>query len=208
MAAVILLFKPSRQLIQIWKRLVTLLLQIFYCGRILIVLSSIENANEEEKRWWIVNAIYTWLLLTAALIIIEAMTAGLTTIWFAGGAVAALICTFLGGPVWLQTGIFAAVSLILLLVTRPLALKYMKKGSGSTSLDRMIGQEALVTEQIDNLRGTGEAQVDGQFWMARSADNDRTIDKGEITIIRDIRGVKLIVSPKTPADERASAPLQ
>lgn len=152
------------------------------------------------------NAIYTWLLLTAAFIIIEAMTAGLTTIWFAGGAVAALICAFLGGPVWLQTGIFAASSLILLLVTRPLAKKYMKKGSGSTSLDRMIGQEALVTEQIDNLRGTGEVQVDGQFWMARCADNDQTIEKGEIAIIRDIRGVKLIVSQRTPAAGRPFAP--
>ena len=72
------------------------------------------------------NAIYTWLLLTAALLVIEALTAGLTTIWFAGGAVVALILTFLGAPVWLQTGSFAAVSLILLLVTRPLVRKYMR----------------------------------------------------------------------------------
>ena len=75
------------------------------------------------------NAIYTWLLLTAALLVIEAMTAGLTTIWFAGGAVAALVLAFLGMPVWIQTGAFAAVSLVLLLITRPLALKYMKKRS-------------------------------------------------------------------------------
>ena len=109
------------------------------------------------------NAIYTWLLLTAVLLIIEALTAGLTTIWFAGGALAALILTFLGAPFWLQTGVFAAVSLILLLVTRPLVKKYMRKGSGETSLDRMIGREVLVTEQINNLRGTGEVQLEGQF---------------------------------------------
>ena len=125
------------------------------------------------------NAVYTWLLLTAALLVIEALTAGLTTIWFAGGSIVALILTFLGAPIWLQTGAFAAVSLILLLVTRPLALKYMNKGKGATSLDRMIGREVLVTEQIDNLRGTGEVQVDGQYWMARSADSDLTIEKGE-----------------------------
>lgn len=142
------------------------------------------------------NAIYTWLLLTAALLLIEALTAGLTTIWFAGGAVAALICTFLGAPVWLQTGVFAAVSLLLLLVTRPLAKKYMRKGSGATSLDRMIGQEVLVTEKIDNIRGTGEVQLDGQFWMARSVDNDQTIEKGEIAMIRAIQGVKLIVGKR------------
>ncbi len=142
------------------------------------------------------NAIYTWLLITAALLVIEAMTAGLTTIWFAGGSVAALILTFLGAPLWLQTGAFAAVSLILLLVTRPLVLKYMKKGRGATSLDRMIGQEVLVTEKIDNLRGTGEVQVGGQYWMARSVDNDQTIEKGEIAMIRSIQGVKLIVGKR------------
>ncbi len=142
------------------------------------------------------NAIYTWLLLTAALLAIEALTAGLTTIWFAGGAVAALILAFLGAPVWLQTGVFAAVSLILLLVTRPLVLKYMKKGRGATSLDRMIGQEVLVTEKIDNLRGTGEVQVGGQYWTARSVDNDQIIEEGEIAMIRSIQGVKLIVGKK------------
>ena len=143
------------------------------------------------------NAVYTWLLLTAALLVIEALTAGLTTIWFAGGSIVALILTFLGAPVWLQTGAFAAVSLILLLVTRPLALKYMNKGKGATSLDRMIGREVLVTEQIDNLRGAGEGQVDGQHWMARSADSDLTIEKGETARVRSIQGVKLIVDKKT-----------
>ena len=143
------------------------------------------------------NAVYTWLLLTAALLVIEALTAGLTTIWFAGGSIVALILTFLGAPVWLQTGAFAAVSLILLLVTRPLALKYMNKGKGATSLDRMIGREVLVTEQIDHLRGTGEVQVDGQYWMARSADSELTIEKGETARVRSIQGVKLIVDKKT-----------
>lgn len=147
------------------------------------------------------SAIFIWLLLIAALLLVEAMTAGLTTIWFAGGAIVALICAFLGGPVWLQSGLFAAVSLILLLVTRPLALKYMRKGSGKNSLDLMIGKDVLVTEKIDNLRGTGEAQLDGQFWMARSEDSDQIIEKGEVVVIRSIQGVKLIVGrkPKTTA---------
>ena len=143
------------------------------------------------------NAIYTWLLLTAALLVIEALTAGLTTIWFAGGAVVALILTFLGAPVWLQTGSFAAVSLILLLVTRPLVRKYMRKGSGATSLDRMIGQEVLVGFiKIDNLRGTGEVQIDGQYWMARSEDSSQVIEKGDVATVRSIQGVKLIVGRK------------
>lgn len=140
------------------------------------------------------NAIYTWLLVAAVLLIIEALTAGLTTIWFAGGAVVALIFAFLGVPFWIQTGVFTAVSLILLLVTRPLVKKYMGRGSGATSLDRMIGKQVLVTEQINNLRGTGEVQLEGQFWMARTVDNDEVIEKGAVAVIREIRGVKLIVS--------------
>jgi membrane protein implicated in regulation of membrane protease activity len=142
------------------------------------------------------NAIYTWMLLTAAFLVIEALTAGLTTIWFAGGSVVALILTFLGAPIWLQAAAFAAISLILLLITRPLAVKYMKKGRGATSLDRMIGKEVLVTEQIDNLRGTGEVQLDGQFWMARSVNSDQIIEKGEVAMVRDIQGVKLIVGKR------------
>lgn len=157
------------------------------------------DAVEEWRKEAGLSAIFTWLLLIAALLVVEAMTAGLTTIWFAGGAAVALVCAFLGGPFWLQTGLFAAVSLILLLVTRPLALKYMRKGNGKNSLDRMIGKEVLVTEKIDNLQGTGEAQLDGQFWMARSDDSDQTIEKGEVAVIRSIQGVKLIVGrkPKT-----------
>ena len=120
------------------------------------------------------NAIYTWMLLTAAFLVIEALTAGLTTIWFAGGSVVALILTFLGAPIWLQAAAFAAISLILLLITRPV----------------------LVTEQIDNLRGTGEVQLDGQFWMARSVNSDQIIEKGEVAMVRDIQGVKLIVGKR------------
>ena len=153
-------------------------------------------AGERQRKEAGLSAIFIWLLLIAALLLVEAMTAGLTTIWFAGGGAAALVCAFLGGPFWLQTGLFAAVSLILLLVTRPLALKYMRKGSGKNSLDLMIGKEVLVTEKIDNLQGTGEAQLDGQYWMARSDDSDQTIEKGEVAVIKSIQGVKLIVAKK------------
>ena len=143
------------------------------------------------------NAVYTWLLLTAALLVIEALTAGLTTIWFAGGSIVALILTFLGAPVWLQTGAFCRCITHTAACHQAACLKYMNKGKGATSLDRMIGREVLVTEQIDNLRGTGEVQVDGQYWMARSADSDLTIEKGETARVRSIQGVKLIVDKKT-----------
>lgn len=144
---------------------------------------------------------YFWLALVIVLIIIEAATAELVTIWFAGGAVLALILSAFGAPLWAQTGTFAAASLLLLLLTRPLIKKYMKKGAGENGLDRMVGKQGLVTEQVNNLAGTGEVQVDGQYWMARTEDNRMTIKKGQVVIVRKIKGVRLIVEPFIKEDD-------
>lgn len=141
-----------------------------------------------------------WLALVIVLVIIEAATAELVTIWFAGGAVLALVLSVLGAPFWAQTGTFAAVSLVLLFLTRPLIKKYMKKGAGENGLDRMIGKQGLVTEQVDNLAGTGEVQVDGQYWMARTSDNSLTIEKDQVITVRQIHGVRLIVEPVAKED--------
>lgn len=141
-----------------------------------------------------------WLALVIVLIIIEAITAELVTIWFAGGAVLALVLSVLGAPFWAQTGTFAAVSLVLLFLTRPLIKKYMKKGAGENGLDRMIGKQGLVTEQVNNLAGTGEVQVDGQYWMARTSDNSLTIEKDQVITVRQIHGVRLIVEPVAKED--------
>ena len=143
---------------------------------------------------------YFWLAFIIVLVIIEAATAELVTIWFAGGAVLALILSAFGAPLWAQTGTFAAVSLLLLLLTRPLIKKYMKKGAGENGLDRMIGKQGLVTEQVDNLAGTGEVQVDGQYWMARTSDNSLTIEKDQVITVRQIHGVRLIVEPAAKED--------
>lgn len=136
-----------------------------------------------------------WIALVIVLVIIEAITAELVTIWFAGGAVLALVLSVLGAPFWAQTGTFAAASFALLFLTRPLVKKYMKKGAGESSLDRMLGKQGIITEEVNNLAATGEVQIDGQYWMARTADNVQTIQKGQVVTVLQVLGVRLIVEP-------------
>lgn len=142
------------------------------------------------------NMMYVWIVLTAALLVIEAMTMGLTTIWFAGGCVCALIICLIGLPVWAQVGVFAGVSILLLMLTRPLAQKFIESGRTRTNADSLIGQEAVITEKVDNLKGTGRARVNGQDWTARSVITEQTIEQGEVVMIRAIEGVKLIVGKR------------
>ena len=137
-----------------------------------------------------------WLIAVALLLLIEFATTALTTIWFAGGALIALICSLLGGPVWLQCALFAAGSVVLLFLTRPLAVRLLKKDAVRTNADSLIGKEAVVTEKIDNLRSTGAVQVSGQVWTARSVNPEHIIEKDEIVMIRAIEGVKLIVGKR------------
>ena len=143
-----------------------------------------------------INMIFVWLIALAVLLVVEFMTAALTTIWFAGGALLALICAFLGGPVWLQVFLFAVGSVVLLFLTRPLAVKHMSKGQVHTNADSLVGKEAVVTERIDNLRSTGAVQVNGQVWTARSVNPEHTIEKDEVVMVRAIEGVKLIVGKR------------
>lgn len=140
-----------------------------------------------------------WLILLVGLLVIEFATTALTTIWFAAGALAALICALAGGPVWLQVLLFAVVSVILLVLTRPLALRLRNK-TVRTNADSLIGKEAVVTERIDNLHSTGSVTVNGQVWTARSVNQEHTIEKDEVVMIRAIEGVKLIVGKRIDQD--------
>lgn len=148
------------------------------------------------------SMIQIWLVAIALLLLVEFATSALTTIWFAGGALIALICAFFGGPVWLQVILFIAGSIVLLFLTRPLAVKLMNKGAVRTNADSLIGKEAVVTERIDNLQSTGTVQINGQVWTARSVNPEHRIEKDEIVMVRAIEGVKLIVGKRIePADE-------
>lgn len=137
-----------------------------------------------------------WIAALILFVVVEAVTVGLASIWFAIGALAALICALLHGPVWLQVVWFLAVSLATLILTRPMVKKYMKGKVVPTNADRNIGRTAAVTERIDNLAGTGAVKIDGVTWTARSADENQTIEAGAMVTVREIRGVKLVVVPK------------
>lgn len=136
---------------------------------------------------------FIWLIIAIVLFAIEAVTVNLTTIWFGFGALIAMVAAALGGSTNLQIILFVAATVILLIFTRPLAVKYIKKTS--TNIDTLIGKQAIVTEKIDNLAGTGQVKIDGNLWTARS-EGGFIIDEREVVEIIKISGVKLIVKMK------------
>ena len=113
-----------------------------------------------------------WLVILAVLVVIEIITLGLTTIWFAGGALAALAVSLAGGPLWLQILLFLAVSIVLLVFTRPLAVRYMNKNQQKTNVDSIPGKTGVVVQTIDNLQAAGQVMVVGASWSAKSKTGD------------------------------------
>ena len=134
-----------------------------------------------------------WVVALVVFLIVEAVTAGLVSIWFVFGALVALICAALGAAVWLQIFWFVIVSVATLVLTRPLVKRYVDSRSVATNADRSIGRAAVVTERIDNLAATGAVKLDGVVWTARSTDDAVAIETGERVTVRAIEGVKLIV---------------
>ena len=134
-----------------------------------------------------------WLGFLALLLVIEAITAGLTTIWFAGGALIAFCAGFVGFGLGVQVGTFIVVSLLLLLLTRPLAVKYFNQERQKTNAESLIGQQALVTEDIDTIKAKGQVEIRGQIWSAKTDEPDGTIPKNTVVVVNGIQGVKLIV---------------
>ena len=136
---------------------------------------------------------FIWLAALAVLLIAEAVTAGLTTIWFAGGALVAAVASYFGAGVTLQWGLFLGVSLILLIFTRPAAMKFMNKGVSETNVNSLIGKKAVVIQDIDNLAQTGQVRIIDVEWMARASREGDKIPKDSVVVIKAIQGVKLIV---------------
>lgn len=142
------------------------------------------------------NMLYVWLVLLIICILLELPTMGLTTIWFAGGALVAAVAAALHVPIAIQVVVFVVVSLLLLIFTRPIAVKYFNKDRVRTNVESMIGRQAIVTSEINNLEGVGQVTVGGQEWSARSKDEEMEIPVGAVVVVRSISGVKLIVEPK------------
>ena len=144
-----------------------------------------------------VGHIVFWLILFVVLLGIEMATMGLTTIWFAGGALIAVLAALLHAPLVLQIALFFLVSLILLIFTRPVAVRYFNRDRIKTNVESIVGKQAIVTEEINNLQGEGRVTVNGQEWSARSIEAGKTIPMGAVVVIHGVSGVKLMVRELT-----------
>ena len=133
-----------------------------------------------------------WLILLVVLVAGEAITVGLTFIWFAAGALGGLLVAVLGGAIWLQVVVFLILSAVTLILVRPAAAKLLTPGISPTNADRVLSQIALVTEEIDNIAETGQVKLFGQVWSARSENGDIIPAQSRVRILR-IEGVKVFV---------------
>lgn len=134
-----------------------------------------------------------WLGLTVILLAVEASTVTLVSVWFAVGALMAMVVSF-WGPIWLQIAVFLAVSVVSLAALRPLSRKFFTPKLTATNVDAVIGSAGLVTVPIDNLTATGQVKLNGMEWTARSTGGD-SIDAGTKVRVDRIEGVKVFVTP-------------
>lgn len=142
------------------------------------------------------NMTVVWLILLVIMIIAELFSMALTTIWFAGGCLIAAAAAAFQAPLWLQIALFFVVSVALLWFTRPIAVKYFNKDRIRTNVESMIGMQAIVISEIDNLEGTGMVKINGQEWSARAFYEEMKLPVGMVVIVRQVSGVKLIVEPR------------
>ena len=137
-----------------------------------------------------------WLIVLVVLVVIELLTMGLTTIWFAGGALVATIAAVFDTPPFIQVILFLLVSVVLLFFTRPLAVRYFNKDRVRTNAESLVGRQAIVISEVDNLQGTGQVNVGGMEWSARTRIDGVRLPAGTVTTILGINGVKLIVEER------------
>ena len=143
-----------------------------------------------------VNMTVVWLAILVILVVIELITMGLTTIWFAGGALVAACISIPGTPLALQILVFLVVSALLLYFTRPVAVKYFNRDRVRTNVESMVGRQAIVISEINNIEGTGQVNTGGMEWTARSSYHNVVIPVGAVVTILGVDGVKLIVEER------------
>ncbi len=139
---------------------------------------------------------YIWIAVMVIMAIFEGVTTQLVSVWFVIGALFAAIVSFLVPDFGIQFGVFVGVSLILLVVTKPLVKKAKEVKTEPTNADRNIGKIAIVTQEINNTAGTGQVKLGGNTWTARSL-NDQVVPEGAKVTVREISGVKLMVVPES-----------
>ena len=136
-----------------------------------------------------------WLVALIVFAVGEAVTVGLTSVWFALGSLGALIVSGLGFGIWPQVIVFVVLSAVSMALIQPIAKKILAPHYAPTNADRVIGTTGLVTEAIDNIEGRGQVNLSGQIWSARSSQTDGVIPAGQEVKVLKIRGVKVIVEP-------------
>lgn len=145
-------------------------------------------------------AAIVWLVLMVVFLAAEASTVSMVSLWFAAGALIALLTALAGGPAWLQILLFLAVSAGLLLALRPLAKKYLSPKLTATNVDSVVGTTGLVTAAIDNVSAVGQVKLGAMEWTARST-SGQPIPAGTLVKVDRIEGVKAFVSPaEVPAN--------
>lgn len=137
---------------------------------------------------------FYWLVALAVLLVIEIITLGLTTIWFAGGALVAFVLSLFGVPWLAQITVFLVVSILLLIFTRPAVEKKINESRTKTNVNSIAGKEGRVTETIDNFNQKGTIVLNGLEWTARSSKDDVIIPAGARVIVNEVKGVKVFVS--------------
>lgn len=140
-------------------------------------------------------AAIAWLALMVVFLVVEASTVSLVSLWFAVGALGALVAELLGAPLWAQILIFLALSGVLLACLRPFVRKFIKPKVTPTNTDSVIGSAGFVTEDIDNLSARGQVKLGGMTWSARST-SGKPIHKDTKITVDKIEGVKVFVSPE------------
>ncbi len=138
--------------------------------------------------------VYIWLGVFVLALIVEAAVPGLISIWFAAGALASVFTAAFGAPVGVQIAAFLVVSILSLVITRPLASKYVNSRTEPTNADRLVGRKAIVTQEINNIAGTGRITVGGSDWAARAEGEEVIIPEGTEVQIKKIAGATAIVS--------------
>lgn len=139
--------------------------------------------------------VYYWLIAVAVFLILEIITTGLTSIWFSLGALVAFFVGLFGANIWVQTGVFIAVTALSFVFTRPIVERHLNHSREKTNLDSLIGKSGKVIEEIDRIQQKGKILLNGMEWTARS-ENDEVIPVDTIVLVKQVEGAHVIVRTK------------
>lgn len=154
------------------------------------VIIVIVGKKEDFDMWQI------WLIIAGVCLVIEIITAGFLIFWFAIGALLSMIVSFFTDNIVIQTAVFVVSSAVLIFATKPFLKKFSKnEDSIKTNVYSIIGKTGVVTNDINSINGSGQIKVDGEVWSA-IGENELNISKGTEVKIKEIKGVKAVVSPK------------